>query len=187
MFSKAGWEVSVTPDCSRISSRQIFKRDVQDCRSFFDNFFWRILWRIYRWILWRVFGKFCYEFWFFWRFFFDLWSFNHCKLEDWSTFDLVWRKLMENKGLKVSNLVLINRTKITQMPQNLSAQKIGIAMKKGLHWASVVRDWFEHQIFEQKCSQKSKNKVTLTWVFWQAIYWYLFAEETFLNLYGLFI
>ena len=54
---------------------------------------------------------------------------------------------MENmdKGLKVPKWVLINRPKIPQMPQNLSAQIVCPCLKvpdfneKRLHWASVVR------------------------------------------------
>ena len=40
---------------------------------------------------------------------------------------------MENmdKGLSVPKWVLINRPKILKMPQNVSAQKFGISMKKG--------------------------------------------------------
>ena len=56
---------------------------------------------------------------------------------------------MENidKGLTVPKCVLINRSKITQMPQNLSAQIVGPSQKvwdfdeKRLHWASVVCGW----------------------------------------------
>ena len=55
---------------------------------------------------------------------------------------------MENmdKGLTVPTWVLINVPKVPQMPQNLSAQivcpspKVWHFDKKGLHWASVVRD-----------------------------------------------
>ena len=41
-----------------------------------------------------------------------------------------------DKGLTVPKWVLINRPKIPQMPQNLSAQaqKFGISMKKGFIW-----------------------------------------------------
>ena len=54
---------------------------------------------------------------------------------------------MENmdKGLTIPKKVLINWVKIPQMPQNLSAQIVGLSpqfwdfdKKKGLHWASVV-------------------------------------------------
>ena len=47
-----------------------------------------------------------------------------------------------NKGLTVPKWVLIKWPKIPQIPQNLSAQaqKFRISMKKGFHWASVVRD-----------------------------------------------
>ena len=46
-----------------------------------------------------------------------------------------------DKGLIVPKWVLIKWPKIPQMPQNLSAQaqKFRISMKKGFHWASVVR------------------------------------------------
>ena len=55
--------------------------------------------------------------------------------------------LMENmdKGLTVPKWVLINLSKISQMPQNLSAQivcpspKVWDFDEKRLHWASVVR------------------------------------------------
>ena len=52
---------------------------------------------------------------------------------------------MENmgKGLTVPKWVLINWPKIPKMYlPKLSAQarKFGISMKKGLHWASVVRE-----------------------------------------------
>ena len=55
--------------------------------------------------------------------------------------------LMENmdKGLTVPKWVLINQPKISQMPQNLSAQiaclrpKVWDFHEKRLHWASVVR------------------------------------------------
>ena len=54
---------------------------------------------------------------------------------------------MENmdKGLTVPKWVPINRSKIPQMPQNLSAQIVCPSTKvqdfdeKRLHWASVVR------------------------------------------------
>jgi hypothetical protein len=54
---------------------------------------------------------------------------------------------MENmdKGITVPKWVLINWTKIPQMPQNLSAQIVFPSQKvwdfdeKRLHWASVVR------------------------------------------------
>ena len=51
-----------------------------------------------------------------------------------------------DKGLTVPKWVLINRPKIPQMPQNLSAQivcpspKVWDFDEKRLHWASVVRD-----------------------------------------------
>ena len=51
-----------------------------------------------------------------------------------------------DKGLTVPKWVLINLLKVPQMPQNLSAQivcprlKVWYFDKKGLHWASVVRD-----------------------------------------------
>ena len=50
-----------------------------------------------------------------------------------------------DKGLPVPKWVLINRPKIPQMPQNLSAQIVCPSPKvcnfdeKRLHWASVVR------------------------------------------------
>ena len=50
-----------------------------------------------------------------------------------------------DKGLTVPKWVLINRPKIPQMPQNLSAQfvcpspKVWNFDEKILHWASVVR------------------------------------------------
>ena len=55
---------------------------------------------------------------------------------------------MENmdNGLTVSKWVMINRPEIPQIPQNLSAkfvcpsQKVWDFDKKGLLWASVVRD-----------------------------------------------
>ena len=55
---------------------------------------------------------------------------------------------MENmdKGLTVPKWVLKVRPKITQMPQNLSAQFVCPSSKvwdingKGLHWATVVHD-----------------------------------------------
>ena len=54
---------------------------------------------------------------------------------------------MENKDkeIRVPKWVLINRPKIPQMPQNLSAQivcpspKVWDFDEKRLHWASVVR------------------------------------------------
>ena len=56
---------------------------------------------------------------------------------------------MENmdKGLTVPKWVLIVWPKIPQMPQNLSAQFVCPSPKvldfneKGLHWASLVRDY----------------------------------------------
>ena len=51
-----------------------------------------------------------------------------------------------DKGLTVPKWVLINRPKIPQMPQNLSAQfvypspKVWDFDEKRLHWASVVHD-----------------------------------------------
>ena len=55
---------------------------------------------------------------------------------------------MENmdKGLTLPQWVLINRSKISQMPQNLSAQIVCPILKfcdfneKRLHWASIVRE-----------------------------------------------
>ena len=50
-----------------------------------------------------------------------------------------------NMGLTVPKWVLIVQMKIPQMPRNLSAQlsaqaqKFWISMKKGLHWAFVIR------------------------------------------------
>ena len=52
---------------------------------------------------------------------------------------------MENMGKTVPKWVLINRPKIPQMPQNLSAQIVYASPKvwdfdeKRLHWTSVVR------------------------------------------------
>ena len=49
-----------------------------------------------------------------------------------------------DKGLTVPKWVLINRPKIPQMPQNLSAQivypstKVWAFDEKRLHWASIV-------------------------------------------------
>jgi hypothetical protein len=49
-----------------------------------------------------------------------------------------------DKGLPVTKWVLINQTKIPQMPQNVSAQivcqspKVWDFDEKRLHWASVV-------------------------------------------------
>ena len=51
-----------------------------------------------------------------------------------------------DKGLTVPKWVLINRLKIPQMPQNLSAKivcpspKVWDFDEKRLHWASVVRE-----------------------------------------------
>jgi hypothetical protein len=50
-----------------------------------------------------------------------------------------------DKGLKVTKWVLINRPRLPQMPQNLSAKivcrnpKVWVFDEKMLHWASVVR------------------------------------------------
>ena len=71
----------------------------------------------------------------------------------------VWLMENRNKGLTVPKWVLINWLKIPQMPQNLSAQKFGISMRKGtvlvcttlyltaeyilyihLHYSAPVRD-----------------------------------------------
>jgi len=64
---------------------------------------------------------------------------------------------MENmdKGLTVPKWVLIVWPKISQMPQNLSAQiacpspKVpDLNEKKRLHWASVVRGMYEKRVHE---------------------------------------
>jgi hypothetical protein len=58
-----------------------------------------------------------------------------------------WKR---DKELTVPKWVLIVRSKILQMPQNLSAQFVYLSPKvldfneKRLHWASVVHSWFDH-------------------------------------------
>ena len=67
-----------------------------------------------------------------------------------------------DKGLKVPKWVLINRPKIPQMPQYLSAQSVCPSpkawdFKKGLPWASIVRG--QHIITEaERVIQYNKRK-----------------------------
>ena len=64
---------------------------------------------------------------------------------------------MENmdKGLTVPKWVLINRPKISKMPQNLSAQivcpspKVWDFDEKKVHWASVVRGLNKQFLYEK--------------------------------------
>ena len=65
--------------------------------------------------------------------------------------------LLMDKGLTVTKWVLINRSKLQQMPKNLSAQfvypspKVWDFDEKRLHRASVVRDMYNQCLAMQLC------------------------------------